>query len=56
MKSAVFGRAGAQSLRSATKTSQRMTMGTLATFKTPKVVNEPNVSFPWDDDGICICR
>ncbi|KIE02042.1 delta 1-pyrroline-5-carboxylate dehydrogenase, partial [Metarhizium majus ARSEF 297] len=42
MKSAVFTRAGAQSLRSATKPSQRMSMGTLATFKTPKVANEPN--------------
>ncbi|OAA49313.1 delta 1-pyrroline-5-carboxylate dehydrogenase [Metarhizium rileyi] len=42
MKSAVFTRAGAQSLRSATKASQRMSMGTLATFKTPKVANEPN--------------
>ncbi|OAQ72806.1 delta-1-pyrroline-5-carboxylate dehydrogenase, mitochondrial precursor [Pochonia chlamydosporia 170] len=42
MKSAVFGRAGAQSLRSVSKTSQRMSMGTLATFKTPKVANEPN--------------
>ncbi|KID77227.1 Delta-1-pyrroline-5-carboxylate dehydrogenase [Metarhizium brunneum] len=42
MKSAVFTRAGAQSLRSAAKPSQRMSMGTLATFKTPKVANEPN--------------
>ncbi|GAB0134374.1 hypothetical protein EsDP_00002751 [Epichloe bromicola] len=40
MKSAVFIRA--QSLRSAAKVSQRMSMGTLATFKTPKVANEPN--------------
>lgn len=53
MKSAVFGRAGAQSLRSATKASQRMSMGTLATFKTPKVANEPNVSFLLGDDDIC---
>ncbi|EFY88688.1 delta 1-pyrroline-5-carboxylate dehydrogenase [Metarhizium acridum CQMa 102] len=42
MKSAVFTRAGAQSLRSAAKPSQRMSMGTLATFKTPRVANEPN--------------
>lgn len=42
MKSAVLIRA--QSLRSAAKVSQRMSMGTLATFKTPKVANEPNVS------------
>lgn len=40
MKSAVLIRA--QSLRSAAKVSQRMSMGTLATFKTPKVANEPN--------------
>ncbi|KAG5982669.1 hypothetical protein E4U55_001551 [Claviceps digitariae] len=40
MKSAVFARA--QSLRSASKVSQRMSMGTLATFKTPNVANEPN--------------
>ena len=42
MKSAVFNKAGA--LRSAGKASQRMSMGTLATFKIPKVANEPNVS------------
>jgi hypothetical protein len=46
MKTTVFGRAGAQSLRSASLASQRMSMGTLATFKTPKVANEPNVRFP----------
>ncbi|KAG6001418.1 hypothetical protein E4U21_004338 [Claviceps maximensis] len=40
MKSAVLARA--QGLRSASKVSQRMSMGTLATFKTPKVANEPN--------------
>ncbi|PHH87108.1 hypothetical protein CDD83_9295 [Cordyceps sp. RAO-2017] len=39
MQSAVFNRAG---LRCASQASQRMGMGTLATFKTPKVANEPN--------------
>lgn len=43
MQSAVFNRAG---LRCASQASQRMGMGTLATFKTPKVANEPNVSRP----------
>ncbi|GAO15088.1 hypothetical protein UVI_02048510 [Ustilaginoidea virens] len=43
MKSVLLGKASAaQSLRSAGRTSQRMSMGTLATFKTPKVANEPN--------------
>ncbi|KND90287.1 Delta-1-pyrroline-5-carboxylate dehydrogenase, mitochondrial [Tolypocladium ophioglossoides CBS 100239] len=42
MKSAVFTRAGAQGLRCASKVSQRMSMGTLATWRTPKVANEPN--------------
>ncbi|KAG5951090.1 hypothetical protein E4U53_003791 [Claviceps sorghi] len=40
MKSAVLARA--QGLRSARTVSQRMSMGTLATFKTPSVANEPN--------------
>lgn len=42
MKAAVFARA--QGLRCAGKVPQRMCMGTLATFKTPKVANEINVS------------
>ncbi|KAG5961801.1 hypothetical protein E4U57_007393 [Claviceps arundinis] len=40
MKAAVFARA--QGLRCAGKVPQRMCMGTLATFKTPKVANEIN--------------
>lgn len=54
MKSVMFNRAGAQGLRCAGKASQRMSMGTLATWRTPKVANEPNVSDggPVDrDDG-----
>ncbi|KZZ95964.1 delta 1-pyrroline-5-carboxylate dehydrogenase [Moelleriella libera RCEF 2490] len=48
MKSAVLSRTGAHSLRCAAKAKAKasprvsMSMGTLATFKTPKVVNEPN--------------
>ena len=44
MKSVMFNRAGAQGLRCASKASQRKSMGTLATWRTPSVTNEPNVS------------
>ncbi len=48
MKSVMFSRASAQGLRCAGSRApaQRMSMGTLATWRTPKVANEPNVSLP----------
>lgn len=43
MQLAMLSRVGARGLRRAGLT-QRMGVATLASFKTPKVVNEPNVS------------
>lgn len=37
-----LNRAGARGLRTAARTQQMRTAATLATFKTPKVFNEPN--------------
>ncbi|ODA81903.1 hypothetical protein RJ55_00408 [Drechmeria coniospora] len=42
MKSAMLNKASAQGLRAVGSASQRMSMGTLATWRTPKVANEPN--------------
>lgn len=38
----ILNRAGAQGLRSAARVQQMRTAATLATFKTPRVFNEPN--------------
>ncbi|KAF7562770.1 hypothetical protein G7046_g1363 [Stylonectria norvegica] len=42
MTSVFLSRAGAKGLRSAARVQQTMGVATLATFKTPKVFNEPN--------------
>ncbi|KPM45441.1 Delta-1-pyrroline-5-carboxylate dehydrogenase, mitochondrial [Neonectria ditissima] len=45
MSSMLLNRAGAQGLRTTTRMQQRRSAATLASFRTPKVFNEPNQHF-----------
>jgi hypothetical protein len=44
MQKTMLKRAGCQTLRGVRVSPQHKTLATLATFRTPKVANEPNVS------------